>query len=182
MNSFIIHAIRRRTELVETKKPESNQQDTQQKSKVRNTEAQVFIILILVTFGFLTLTTPAYCLFLYIMLFDFTKTPGRFAGYNLFFHIAQKLDYTNNAVNFFLYVLSGTKFRADVKLLFGCGTKSNEVPNATSMSSISNWPFVRKAPGHTIGFAQKLYETILNKTQEKIKHFPKNTNCFIPKF
>ena len=41
------------------------------------------------------------------MVFDYTKTSTRLAGYYLFYHIGQKAFYTNNGINFFLYVASG---------------------------------------------------------------------------
>ena len=55
---------------------------------------------------------------LYTMLFDYTKTSKAFAGYYLFYHIGQKTYYTNNAIIFFLYVISGQKFCTDLRNLF----------------------------------------------------------------
>ena len=76
------------------------------------------VILLLVSFGFLILTTPAYLLFFFIMFVDFLKTPKRFAGYYLFWNVSHKLYTTNHGINFFLYVISGKKFRADLLKLF----------------------------------------------------------------
>ena len=109
MNSFIIHSLRRRLEFVRNNISES---------RMNNSEKQVFAILLLVTFTFLILTTPGYCFFLYILLFDFTSSPSRYAGYHFFFHTAQKMAYTNHGINFFLYVMSGSKFRSDLRTLF----------------------------------------------------------------
>ena len=85
---------------------------------MKNAEMQIFVTLLLVTFEFLILTTPGYMMLLYTMLFDYTKTSKAFAGYYLFYHIGQKTYYTNNAINFFLYVISGQKFRTDLINLF----------------------------------------------------------------
>ena len=86
--------------------------------KGRNTERQTFAILLLVTFGFLILITPGYILFLFIMFIDFHSTPELFAGYYLFWNVAHKLHTTNHGINFFLYVISGQKFRTDLLKLF----------------------------------------------------------------
>lgn len=134
MNSYIIHALRKRSNLGES----DHVHHANKSRKTKNSEGQVFAILILVTFAFLILTTPAYCFFLYIMFYDVTKTPTRFVGYTVFYHIAHKLDFTNNAINFFLYVVSGTKFRSDLKLLVNCGKEVDDTTNATSITSVSN--------------------------------------------
>ena len=76
---------------------------------MKSSEKQIFMTLFLVTFRFLILTTPAYVLLLYIQWFGYGETPGRFAGYYLFYHVAQKTLFTNNAINFFFYVFFWTK-------------------------------------------------------------------------
>ena len=55
MNSVIIHKIRNRS--ISVNKPEGTEQSN---FKVKNSERQVFVILLLVTFAFLILTTPSY--------------------------------------------------------------------------------------------------------------------------
>ena len=52
------------------------------------------------------------------MTFDFFSSPQRFAGYFLFYNVGHKLQNTNHGINFFLYVISGHKFRADLVKLF----------------------------------------------------------------
>ena len=114
MNCFIIHIIRRRPTL----SSQSKGQGEDQASKIKNSEMQIFVILLLVTFGFLILTTPAYILFLYINFGNYDKAPGSYAGYYIFHGVAQKLYYTNYGINFYLYVISGQKFRGDLMKLF----------------------------------------------------------------
>ena len=94
-------------------------------------ERQVFLILLFVTFGFLILTTPAYIFFLYVMFVNFLATPRMFAGYYLFYNVAQKMQFTNYGINFFLYVMSGSKFRTDLIKLFEC----NAPPHTNSFSN-----------------------------------------------
>ena len=85
---------------------------------LKSSEKQIFAILLLVAFSFFILVTPLYAFSLYSVIFDYTKTPERFAGFYLFNHIIQKMYFTNNAINFFLYVISGHKFRNDLLGLF----------------------------------------------------------------
>ena len=54
-----------------------------QPTKIKNSELQILIILLLVTFGFLMLTTPAYAFFLYINVADYEATPKIYAGYRV---------------------------------------------------------------------------------------------------
>ena len=116
MNSVIIHKLRNRSMKTGTKTVTDGVEGKTSKSK--NSERQVFAILLLVTFGFLILTTPGYLLFLFIMLVNFFESPKIFAGYYLFYNVAQKLHYTNHGINFFFYVISGRKFRTDLIRLF----------------------------------------------------------------
>ena len=116
----------------------------------------MFTILLLVTFSFLILTTPAYIYFLLSAVLDINKTLKIKASFALFYSIDQKLWYSNNGINFFLYILSGTKFRNDFKNMFPCknrnqmnvlgsdkGTKSGDssvttISKTTSMATIGS--------------------------------------------
>ena len=133
MNSVIIHKIRNRSIL-------TNLADgSKRKSMKSNTsERQMFAILLLVTFGFLILTTPGYICMLYIMVIDFFATPKLFAGYHSFYSFASKLHMTNHGINFFLYVISGHKFRADLIGLFRFRSLSSEMrgSGSTEMSTV----------------------------------------------
>ena len=111
MNTFIIHLLRQRSKSKTT-------QSRQHQSDSGKSETQIIVILLLVTFSFLILTTPAYAFFLFVMFVDYTKSPHRFAGFHLFYNIAHKLYYTNYGINFYLYVISGQKFRSDLIHLF----------------------------------------------------------------
>ena len=125
MNSIIIREIRQRPRLSESRNKSeiSHQGQGQsegqgQKSKSNNSELQILITLLLVTFTFLLLATPVYIFFLYINVVDYEATPRVYAGYILFHSVGQKLYQTNFGINFFLYVISGQKFRTDLKNLF----------------------------------------------------------------
>ena len=124
MNSFIIHTIQTRNKF------------TEMEQKMKTSERQIFIILLLVTFSFLLLTTPAYMLFLFNMIIDFNQSPKHKADFELFYVVSQKTWYTNNGINFFLYILDGTKFRNDFKHLFECCKKSKESGSSSGGSDV----------------------------------------------
>ena len=140
MNSVIIHKIRKRVSFSEINKfREDSQKEDVDLNKRKKSEGQIFAILLLVTFGFLILVTPAYMFFLFVMLVDFFASPHRFAGYHLFYNIAHKLQTTNH-INFFFYVMSGTKFRNDLMSLFKHKFYTNEssTSNLTDNSANDN--------------------------------------------
>ena len=115
MNTVIIHTLRKRSKSTKIKR--TGGQDQGHGEKAKNSETQVFVILLLVTFAFLIFTTPAYMMFLYTHIVDYKKRPYTLAAFHLFFSVAQKTLYTNNGINFYLYVMSGQKFRTDLVLL-----------------------------------------------------------------
>ena len=120
MNSVIIHKIRNRFVLIKRPLRDSSNSDSSQgeNSQAKHSEMQVFVILLLVTFAFLILATPGYLFFLFVRVIDFFKTPKLLAGYFLFYHVAHKMYISNHAINFFLYVISGKKFRSDLRNIF----------------------------------------------------------------
>ena len=117
----------------ESKGPSSNR-------AMKTSEKQIYIILLLVTFGFLILSSPGYLFMLYSMLYSYRKSPYSFAGFYLYYNFAQKLHYTNSGINFFLYVISGQKFRADLMKLFQCycfKKQTEETLNNSSTTIVS---------------------------------------------
>ena len=126
MNCFIINTLRNRSSLLE-KANVSSKGHTQgqpqgqiQSSTVKTSEFQIYIILLLVTFSFLILTLPGQVILLNIMTVDYNASPEAFAKYYLLENIGEKMYYTNCGINFFLYVLSGKRFRTDLITLFKC--------------------------------------------------------------
>ena len=129
MNSVIIHTLRNRSIL--KKQGRGYVSETQgQGQNIKTLDNQVYIILLLVTFGFLILTTPAYLIFVVYMVVNFVGSPKAFAGYYFFANFAQKLQFTYHGINFFLYVISGKKFRTDLTNLFRIKSNSQtEIAN-----------------------------------------------------
>ena len=120
MNSVIIHTIARRSQLAVRQSSVMNQhgQGQSQGQKDKHLETQIYVILLLVTFSFLILTTPGSLFILYSRYIDYTESPKAFALFYLLSNVGQKTYYTNFGINFFLYVISGAKFRADLFRLF----------------------------------------------------------------
>ena len=116
MNSVIIHTLR--TRLKFRKESEMQRSFQNEDEKAKNSDAQVYAILLLVTFAFLILVTPGYIFFILNLVIDFTASPVIYSGFILFSSAAQKLVYTNHGINFFLYVISDQKFRRDLRRLF----------------------------------------------------------------
>ena len=124
MNTVIIHTLRKRSAKIKTR---SGGQGQTEGENVKNTERQITIMLLLVTFGFLILSTPGYVMLSYTNYIDVRKSAHTFAGYYLFYNVGQKTYYSNYGINFFLYVISGKKFREDLIKLFSCPKQTADV-------------------------------------------------------
>ena len=75
-------------------------------------------MLLLVTFAYLILMLPSYGMFIYTSFVDYQSSPDLFAGFYLIWVVGNKTYFTNYAINFYLYVISGQKFRSDLVKLF----------------------------------------------------------------
>ena len=142
MNTVIIHTLRTRLRFNNVAKSPQGQsqgqgqdQDEGRSSKIKSAERQIYITLLSVTFGFLILNAPGYSFFVYVMYKDFRTPPSAYAEYYLFNNAARQAYYTCYGINFFLYVISGRKFRVDLMKLFQCGRDS---PSDASFSDLSD--------------------------------------------
>ena len=86
MNSVIIHTLCKRSSLLVSKAETSCQNST----KLRSSEKQIVIMLLLVTFGFLVLMTPSYGMISYTAFVNFSSSPKLYAGFFPFASIGQK--------------------------------------------------------------------------------------------
>ena len=96
---------------------------------IKSVENQITTMLLLVTTLFLILLFPTYFRFIYLV-FSKRDTPSRYAESMLIFQITSKLYATNSGINFFLYCISGQKFRNDLKEIFCCFHISNGLVTA----------------------------------------------------
>ena len=103
MNTVIIHTLRKRSNLLiaRTETQGEGYNEGQNSSKMKSSEKQIIIMLLLVTFGFLILMTPSYGMTLYTVFVDFSSSPKLYAGFLLFMSIGQKTFYTNFGINFY---------------------------------------------------------------------------------
>ena len=130
MNSFIIHTLRQRSKLNITGTTNQNR-SKEESNKTKHPEKQLYTMLLLVTFAYLTL--PIKILEIYLI-FDSGNTPTYYAALQLFYQLSGKLYYTNHGINFFLYVMSGHKFRSDLKNFF---ITKERMDNGNTGSNIS---------------------------------------------
>ena len=119
MNTVIINTLSKRSKSSKITRSRGQGQGEAEvhAQKAKNSETQIFVILLLVTFAFLILSSPTY-IFIFLIYAKLNKpTPYGVATFHLLFSIAQKTYYTNYGINFYLYVMSGQKFRTDLGLL-----------------------------------------------------------------
>lgn len=86
-------------------------------------DTSLIVMLLGVTFTFLTLTSPFYIRSALFQLIDLKQTPKSYALYMFIFQLSNKLFFTNCGVNFFLYCLAGSKFRRETWALLHCWRK-----------------------------------------------------------
>ena len=143
MNSVIIHTLRNRHVFGTQVQGQSQGQNEGQGPKVRSPEKHTVLTLLLVTFTFLILSTPSY-VFLSLMTIqdNSSRTPFSVAIFHLLLGIVGNMHNTNSGINFFLYVLSGRKFRADLLKLFKCygRNQANQSISSISLNSSANNP------------------------------------------
>ncbi len=94
-------------------------------SRTNSSEAQITVMLILVSMMFLVLLLPFEIRTFYYFIAGRPTTAQAFATYMLAFTLTRDLHTINYCINFFLYLISGKKFRRDFKALF-CQTCSEE--------------------------------------------------------
>ena len=134
MKSLIIHTLRKRSDFKVTGS-EGQGHTEGHNSRIQNSERQIYIMLLLVSFGFLIFTIPGYALIFYVNFVDYQTSAKSYAGFYLSYNVAQKLNYTNHGINFFLYVMSGQRFRSDLMNLF---RRNKRKENGSSFSNKSN--------------------------------------------
>ena len=99
---------------------QGNVVSSRREQTMTNTENQLTTMLLLVTTLFLILMFPTNIRFVYSN-FVARDTPAKYADLMFFYHLSNKLYITNNGINFFLYCISGQKFRNDLRIILRCG-------------------------------------------------------------
>ena len=131
MNYVIVQTVIKSRKMFRSNSSASGIADKNRQRTMKSAENQLTIMLLLVTTLFLILLLPVNIRFIYFSLVE-RDTPSKYANSMLFFHITHKLYTTNNGINFFLYCISGKRFRNDLKEMFCCvwnsSHKSHTVP------------------------------------------------------
>ena len=81
---------------------------------------QVTVMVIVVCSVFIMLSLPSCAFFVYREYWDYMSDPLETAKYFLVYQIVFMLSDTNHVINFYLYVVSGTKFRRQFCKLMTC--------------------------------------------------------------
>ena len=136
MNSVIIHTLRKRSKLNILGKGGHDETDSDH-LRNKQPERQIVTTLLLVTFAFLTLNLPVRSAVFYVN-FSSGNTPYYYAGIYLFYQVGVSAYYTNHGINFFLYVISGQKFRTDLRNLFMAKRQNKNNVMESEVSNISS--------------------------------------------
>ena len=125
-NSVIIQVLHKRS-ISGIMMSEEKDQKRSQILRMKKSERQIFVILLLVTFGFLILTTPAYAGILYVDFVDFAKIPLFPCPIPIVLQFSTKVVLHKLWNYFYLYVISGKKFRTDlINLLKFCKNRTDK--------------------------------------------------------
>ncbi len=108
-------------QLVITRRNRRNNLHASTPSNLRINSMTAILLTIAVVFFILTAPISIY-LIMQVAWIPLSVSAHTKAKANMWWAIVNMLSYTNNAINFLLYCLSGTRFRKEVKLMF-CKTK-----------------------------------------------------------
>ena len=135
MNFVIVKTVKNSRKMFSTKSINAGM-DSRQK-RMKSVENQLTIMLLLVTTLFFILFCPAYIRFIYL-LFAKQDTPSSYAISMFLYQVTYKLYTSNSGINFFLYCISGQKFRNDLKevLCCCCQIKDQLKSSSTGVSTI----------------------------------------------
>ena len=129
MNIIIIKTVRKSQRM-----RSENQTVIQDKAKA--TEIQLTVMLILVSSLFVILLLPFEIREIYYTIFSKAETPKEYAIFIFVFDITFELYNVNNGINFYLYFISGTKFRRDLLNLIGIKSRQSPGTNSYSTGSV----------------------------------------------
>ena len=121
--------------LEDAKQDVNNKLATRRQIKMKSAESQLTTMLLLVTTLFLVLLFPTYARYIY-QSFVKRNTTYKYVSSKLFYEISLALYGTNSGINFFLYCISGQKFRNDLKEIICCIGMAGHAPNDSSDDKI----------------------------------------------
>ena len=126
MNCVIIYNLHKRSKFLTNKSDSLGEGQDQDKGQghrqghknTRHQEKQIITMLLIVTFSFLILMIPVHSMLFYTQFVDFRSSPKLYTGFHLLSAMTDVCYNTNFGINFYLYVISGQKFRSDLIGLF----------------------------------------------------------------
>ncbi|MEG7522288.1 MAG: G-protein coupled receptor, partial [Chromatiales bacterium] len=135
-NVLIIHTVRKRATTMRNLAEHDNKSAGPGVTQSR-TEQQITVMLLVVTFAFIALTTPIAV----TLILEKSWTPPKQAHgkaiWRLWRTIVSNLMYTNHAINFLLYSLSSQKFRREVIRLLPCCTVAPKMKGRSSATAMA---------------------------------------------
>ena len=123
-------------------------------NKMKSAENQLTVMLLLVTILYLFLQIPGYIRNIYVK-FVTQDTPAKFASSVLFFMLTYTLSITSNGINFFLYCISGNRFRNDLKEMLCCKEKTFEKKSGSQSNHVFSLSVSQNTLNSTIQSDQK---------------------------
>ncbi|KAI0217434.1 hypothetical protein LSAT2_030761, partial [Lamellibrachia satsuma] len=136
-NVLIIHSVRQRAAEMKQLSDADTKPGTRATSS--GTEQQITTMLLSVTFAFIILTGPVAVTLILEKFWDPPTEAHGSAIWRLWRTIVSNLLYTNHAINFLLYSLSGQKFRRELRRLLTCGYSEPTEGGSRSAMQVSIW-------------------------------------------
>ena len=148
MNIIIIRAVWKSQRM-------RNGNQTGQQDRNRSIEVQLTVMLILVSTLFVILLLPFEIREIYYSYVSKAETPKQYTVFLFIFDITYELYNLNYGINFFLYFVSGTKFRRDLLVLLGMKSR-----NVLGQPPFPQWPktqMKKMSPINTLTFCTVHY-------------------------
>lgn len=122
LNVIIIYTLKQRSVNFNRENWEKEEEaSSKPEQRIRSAkDTQLVIMLLTVTFALLILTAPKNLHYVIFLLVDYKQDAQIYAVFNLLYQVTVLMYYTNSAVNFYLYCLSGSKFRQEAWQLLSC--------------------------------------------------------------
>ncbi len=138
MNAVIIRSVRKSIKMQKNSSGNLPNIETPNVTSMKRAENQLTLMLVVTAVVYVLLFLPSYIRFIVYQFVSPSESPATFAGFVFFVHFSFKLYATNNGIHFFLYLVSGRKFRQDLMALFGFHQENSKNFKATNQSNSQN--------------------------------------------
>ena len=144
MNVIIIRAVRMSRQMHTQSSRGSKVESEQSFDKRKQIENQLAIMSVIIALANMLLFLPNNIIFIIYQFVVPDETPNSYARFYFLVHLSFRLYATNFGINFFLYLLSGSKFRSDLRTLFKIKKKESiskyntDESKNTSVSNLSS--------------------------------------------